>query len=87
LRLLLLVSDGRPNDFDGYGGRYGIEDTRRALLEARRQGIATFALTIDAAARDYMPYMFGRNHYVVVENAPALATRLADIYRRLTVPQ
>ena len=29
VRLLLLVSDGRPNDFDGYAGRYGIEDTRK----------------------------------------------------------
>ncbi|HUZ02261.1 MAG TPA: hypothetical protein VMU89_18085 [Thermomicrobiaceae bacterium] len=85
LRLLLLISDGRPNDFDGYGGRYGIEDTRRALIEARQKGVATFALTIDAEARDYMPHMFGRSQYVVVEDAPALATKLADVYRRLTL--
>ncbi len=85
VRLLLMISDGRPNDFDGYGGRYGIEDTRRALLDARQKGVATFALTIDAEARDYMPYMFGRNHYVVVEDVRALAIKLADIYRRLTV--
>lgn len=85
LRLLLLISDGRPNDFDGYGGRYGIEDTRRALLEARQRGLATFALTIDAEARDYMPYMFGPYHYVVVEDVAALAVKLAEVYRRLTV--
>ncbi|HET9016686.1 MAG TPA: VWA domain-containing protein [Thermomicrobiaceae bacterium] len=85
VRLLLLISDGRPNDFDGYGGRYGIEDTRKALIEARQKRVATFALTIDAEARDYMPHMFGRGHYVVVEDAPALATKLADVYRRLTV--
>lgn len=86
VRLLLLISDGRPNDFDGYGGRYGIEDTRRALIEARQQGVATFALTIDAEARDYMPHMFGGGHYVVVEDVPALALRLAEVYRRLTLP-
>jgi len=85
VRLLMLISDGRPNDFDGYGGRYGIEDTRRALLEARQRGLATFALTIDAEARDYMPYMFGPYHYVVVEDVPALAVKLAEVYRRLTV--
>lgn len=85
LRLLMLISDGRPNDFDGYGGRYGIEDTRRALLEARQRGLATFALTIDAEARDYMPYMFSPYHYVVVEDVPALAVKLAEVYRRLTV--
>src|SRR5690606_6815108 len=86
VRLLLLISDGRPNDFDGYGGRYGIEDTRRALIEARQQGVATFALTIHAEARDYMPHMFGGGHYVVVEDVPALALRLAEVYRRLTLP-
>ncbi len=85
VRLLLLLSDGRPNDFDGYGGRYGIEDTRKALLDARQRGVATFALTIDAEARDYMPHMFGRNHYVVVEDVRALSFKLADMYRRLTV--
>jgi nitric oxide reductase NorD protein len=85
VRLLLLVSDGRPNDFDGYAGRYGIEDTRKALVDARQHGVSTFALTIDAEARDYMPYMFGRSHYVVVEDVRTLAIKLADIYRRLTV--
>jgi nitric oxide reductase NorD protein len=85
VRLLLLVSDGRPNDFDGYAGRYGIEDTRKALVDARQHGVSTFALTIDAEARDYMPYMFGRSHYVVVEDVRSLAIKLADIYRRLTV--
>ncbi|HEX5370181.1 MAG TPA: hypothetical protein VFY10_12270 [Dehalococcoidia bacterium] len=85
VRLLLLVSDGRPNDFDGYAGRYGIEDTRKALVDARQHGVSTFALTIDAEARDYMPYMFGRSHYVVVEDVRSLAVKLADIYRRLTV--
>ncbi|HEX3724185.1 MAG TPA: hypothetical protein VHV31_15465, partial [Nitrolancea sp.] len=72
VRLLLLVSDGRPNDFDGYAGRYGIEDTRKALVDARQHGISTFALTIDAEGRDYMPYMFGRNHYVVIEDIRTL---------------
>ncbi|MDP9370992.1 MAG: hypothetical protein M3Q65_00745, partial [Chloroflexota bacterium] len=55
VRLLMLLSDGRPNDFDAYGGEYGIADTRKALLEARGRGIRTFCLTIDAEARDYMP--------------------------------
>jgi nitric oxide reductase NorD protein len=85
VRILMLLSDGRPNDFDGYGGRYGVEDTRKALIEARQAGVSTFALTIDAEARDYMPYMFGLGHYMVIEDTPALATRLTEVYRRLTV--
>ena len=37
-RLLITLSDGRPDDEDGYRGDYGIEDTRQALFEARFQG-------------------------------------------------
>ena len=37
-RLLLILSDGRPNDIDAYQGDYGIEDCRRALHEARFRG-------------------------------------------------
>jgi nitric oxide reductase NorD protein len=85
VRILMLITDGRPNDFDGYGGRYGIEDTRKALIEARQMGVSAFAVTIDGEARDYMPYMFGPGHYIVVEDTPALATKLSDVYRRLTI--
>ncbi len=85
VRLLILLSDGRPNDFDAYGGAYGVEDTRKALLEARGRGIRTFCLTIDAEARDYMPRLFGLNNYVTLSEVAALPRKLPDLYRRLTV--
>src|SRR5690606_21450588 len=46
-RLLLILSDGKPNDMDHYDGRYGVEDMRQSVIEARLQGISTFCLTID----------------------------------------
>ena len=46
-RLLLLLSDGKPNDVDRYDGRYGLEDTRQAVTEAKLQGIFPFCLTVD----------------------------------------
>jgi len=85
VKLLMLLSDGRPNDFDAYGGEYGIEDTRRALLEARGRGLRTFCLTIDAEARDYMPRLFGSGSYVTLSNVAALPRKLPDLYRKLTV--
>src|SRR5690606_619 len=30
-RLLLILTDGKPNDLDVYEGRYGLEDTRHAV--------------------------------------------------------
>ena len=52
-RLLLLLSDGKPNDVDVYEGPYGVEDTRQAVAEARRQGITVFCLTVDREAPRY----------------------------------
>src|SRR5690606_3203742 len=54
-RLLLLLSDGKPNDIDNYDGRYGVEDMRRSVVEARLQGISVFCLTIDHQAAGYVP--------------------------------
>jgi nitric oxide reductase NorD protein len=85
-RLLLLLSDGRPNDVDLYEGRYGIEDTRVAVAEARLQGVHCFCLTVDREAPRYATHIFGRSHFTVLPRAerlpPVLATLLRDLVRR-----
>ena len=84
-RLLITLSDGKPDDYDGYRGEYGIEDTRQALIEAKRSGIHPFCITIDREARDYLPHMYGAVNYTQVDNVHRLPIRVSDIYRRLTV--
>ena len=83
-RLLLLVSDGKPNDLDKYEGRYGVEDTRHAIQEARRCGIRPFCVTIDEKANDYLPYLFGSGGYVVIRKPQELPRKLPLLYARLT---
>lgn len=83
-RLLLLVTDGKPNDLDLYEGRYGVEDTRAAVLEARREGLLPFCITIDREAGDYLPYMFGANGYTLIHQPQQLPFRLPQLYRQLT---
>jgi nitric oxide reductase NorD protein len=84
-RVLITLSDGRPDDyFDAYRGPYGIEDTRMALLEARRAGVHPFCITIDQDARDYLPHMYGPARYVILDDVGQLPGKVADIYRRLT---
>jgi nitric oxide reductase NorD protein len=85
-KLLLLVTDGKPNDLDLYEGRYGVEDTREAVLEARRQGLLPFCITIDSAAGEYLPYMFGANGYTQIRQPQQLPLRLPQLYRQLTQP-
>lgn len=83
-KLLLIITDGKPNDLDKYEGRYGIEDTRQAILEAEKQGLQPFCVTIDDKAEDYLPYLFGKNAFVWIKNAAELPTKLPQLYLRLT---
>jgi nitric oxide reductase NorD protein len=83
-RLLLLLTDGKPNDLDQYEGRYGIEDTRQAVVAARRLGLQPFCVTIDARANDYLPHLFGSNGYVVIRRPADLPKELPLLYARLT---
>jgi nitric oxide reductase NorD protein len=83
-KLLITLSDGKPDDYDGYRGEYGIEDTRQALIEAKHQGIYPFCITIDTEAHDYLPRMYGAVNYVVIDEVRKLPLKVSDIYRHLT---
>lgn len=84
-KLLITLSDGRPDDyFDVYRGQHGVEDTRMALLEAKRQGVHSFCITIDKEARDYLPHMYGHARYTILDDVQQLPRKVADIYRRIT---
>jgi nitric oxide reductase NorD protein len=82
-RLLLLLSDGKPNDIDDYEGRYGVEDMRQAVTEAKLQGISPFCLTIDRQAANYLPAVFGPHHYALLPRPELLPAVLLDWLRRL----
>lgn len=84
-RLLITLSDGKPDDyFDGYRSAYGIEDTRQALIEAKRTGVHPFCITIDKEGQEYLPHMYGAAQYVIIDEVRKLPLKVADIYRRLT---
>lgn len=82
-RLLMMLSDGKPNDIDEYEGRYGVEDVRQAVNEARLQGISPFCLTIDRQAANYLPAVFGTSHYALLPKPELLPTVLLDWMKRL----
>ena len=83
-RLLLLLTDGKPNDIDQYEGRYGIEDTKKAISEARNKGLQTFCITIDEDANQYLPYIFGCDNFIMVKKAQELPKKLLKLYSKLT---
>ncbi len=83
-RLLLVLTDGKPHDLDGYDGRLGLEDTRQAVLEARRAGVLPFAIAIDAEAGEVLPALFGRKGHAWVRRPETLPERLTGLYASLT---
>jgi nitric oxide reductase NorD protein len=83
-RLIVTLSDGKPEDYDDYKGEYAIEDTRHALIEAKNLGIHPFCITIDQQAHDYIAHMYGEVNYIVIDDVRSLPNRMPEIYRTLT---
>ena len=88
LKALILLSDGYPQDFD-YGQdrkskEYGLQDTTKALQEARLRGVHTFCVTVDPSGHDYLRQMCPDRQYLVIEDMAALPRELPKVYRGLT---
>ncbi len=86
-KLLIIISDGYPQDYD-YGDdrrskEYGLQDTRAALREAEARNIKPFCLTIDLAGYDYLKRICKPAGYMVVEDVLDLPQELPKIYKRL----
>lgn len=88
VKVLLILSDGYPQDFDYGSDRasrvYGIRDTMVALRETERQGISTFCITVDPAGHDYLREMCPERRYLVIDEIAALPSQLPKVYRGLT---
>jgi nitric oxide reductase NorD protein len=82
-RLLLVITDGKPNDLDHYEGRHGIEDSRKAIEEARRMGHAVFGITVDRDGKSWFPRLFGQGGYALIPHPEKLTQALPQIYRQL----
>ncbi len=90
-KLLILISDGRPQDQgysrysrEGVEEGYAVHDTQMAFVEARRKGILPFALTVDKDGRDYLKTMCSNMGYEVLNDIKNLPSRLPTLYRKLT---
>lgn len=87
LKLMLLLSDGYPQDFD-YGDdrtdrEYGLRDTAQSLREAEADHILPFCVTVDAAGHDYLRRMCPPQGYLVLNSVEDLPSELPKVYLRL----
>ena len=80
---VVLISDGKPNDYDKYEGKYGVNDVKQALRELNGNSINSYALAIEAEAKYYLPQMFGQNHYEILTTPAALLQSLVKLYEKI----
>jgi len=80
---VILISDGKPNDYDKYEGKYGVNDVKQALRELNSKNINSYALAIEAEAKYYLPQMFGQNHYQILTTPVELLQSLVKLYEKI----
>lgn len=80
---LILLSDGKPNDYDRYEGQYGIQDIKQALREMKGDSINNYAVAIEEQAKYYLPQMFGNNHYNILSSPVEMINSLTKLYKRI----
>jgi Mg-chelatase subunit ChlD len=81
--LIIILSDGYPNDL-GYKGPYAVEDTRRAVMEARAAGVHVKAITVTANDNRQLDRLYGKHHHTLIGNIRDLPERLVRVYSALT---
>jgi len=80
-RLLVVLSDGLAYDH-GYERAYGAADARRALAEARRQGIGCLCLTVGAGTDiDDLRRVFGSAAHATLPRLDQLSTSIGPLFR------
>ncbi|HCE54944.1 MAG TPA: NorD protein [Lutibacter sp.] len=80
---VILISDGKPNDYDKYEGKYGVNDVKQALRELNERQINSYALAIEAQAKYYLPQMFGQNHYQILTTPVEMLKSLVLLFEKI----
>ena len=83
-RLLLILTDGEPHDIDVADPKYLQDDTHVAVNELSAKGVATYCITLDPNADDYVADVFGRNNYAVIDSVERLPEKLPKLFMSMT---
>lgn len=83
-KLLLIITDGEPSDVDVRDPQYLRQDAKRAVEELHRDGIYSFAVSLDPDADEYVQRIFGIRDYMVVDRVERLPEKLPMLYAGLT---
>lgn len=79
--MVIVVTDGKPTDYDHYEGPYGVQDVRRAVTELKAKNIQTFAVTVASRVNQQTVQMFG-HATAACTTSNQLGDLLTDIFMR-----
>jgi nitric oxide reductase activation protein len=85
IKLLVILTDGRPYDMEYGNLEYAISDTKKAIQKARSKNIHPFIITSDQKGSDYLQMISPQTECVILPKVELLPTLLPALYRRLTV--
>ena len=85
IKLMVILTDGRPYDLDYGSMDYALADTRKALQEARKQRIHPFIITSDKKGAYYLRQISPQTQSIILPNVELLPAMLPNLYKRLTV--
>jgi Mg-chelatase subunit ChlD len=83
VRLIVVLGDGFPNDLE-YKGPYAVEDTHRAVMEARAEAIHVKGITVNVSDNKQLDRLYGSTHHTVIGDVRDLPDRLVRVYSALT---
>ena len=82
-KIVLLVTDGRPCDYDRYEGNHGIHDVKKAIETGHEHGISTHAFAVEKRAAEYFPRMFTQHHFDIIPSPERLSQTICKLFARL----
>jgi nitric oxide reductase activation protein len=85
IKLLVILTDGRPYDLEYGNLEYAIADTGKAIREARRAKIHPFIITSDQKGAEYLRKISSETQSIVLPGVESLPAMLPALYKRLTL--
>jgi hypothetical protein len=85
VKLMVILTDGRPYDYEYGSLNYAIADTKNAVQEARKHNIHPFIITSDKRGASYLRRISPQTQSIILRKVELLPTMLPAIYKRLTV--
>jgi nitric oxide reductase NorD protein len=83
-KLLMIITDGKPYDLDQPDPRYLCFDGKHAVIDAGRNGIHSYCISLDPEADEYITRIFGTKNYIVVDHIHSLPEKMLHIYAALS---